>query len=170
MVGRLGLAIAALALFAAACGGESELEVYFEGVDDVTAAYADEVHALPIASTAGTLDDARAFFSGVHTSLGDALAGLAELTPPETAAEAHGELVDTITRFATLAGRTSERAGELQTADDLRLLAIDPVVGVGNFGAAEAELVVSCEGLEAVAEAEGIDVDLECGSLNPSGR
>ena len=170
MLRRLGSIIAVLALAAAACGGESEIEVYFDGLGDVTAAYAAEVQSLPLASTAGTLEDARAFFSGVRVTLETALADLAGLVPPEAAADAHDGLADTMNRFFALAEQTATRAAELQSADELRVLATDPVVGVANFGAAEAQLVDACEELQALADAEEIDVDLGCAALNPSGR
>jgi hypothetical protein len=163
VVVRIGLPALVLALVTVACGGSATpLEAYFDEVDGVTAVFADEVSDLPIAGTESTLDDVRTYFAGIHAALARAEASLVAVSAPDEAGGAHPEFVIAVRDFAVLTEKASELAEAMETREDLFDLANDPIVGVNRFNALQARTVSACRDLQAVAEAESIDVDLGC--------
>jgi len=167
MTGRFLLIALALALSAAACGDDDPLDAYYDDVAGVTTAYAAEVSELPIAATDSSLEDVRAFFSGVSDSLGRALADLEAISPPESMAQQHREFIVSMAEFAGLAERAAEGAAAMETQNDLIDMANDPEIGVTNFGALRSETIAACLLLQRTAETGGIDVDLKCRSFDP---
>ena len=92
-----------------------ELIVFtLDDVGSLTEAYAAEVDALPTASAQGTLEDARSFFVGVDAALRTARDELDAMSPPESAAAAHEDLVLSYTELAALTTQVAERAETLR--------------------------------------------------------
>ena len=155
----------ALLMAAAACGGGGgalSLEDYFQELDtnfaDVDAASEDLNEQYPERfsdpdQTRDYLDGAIPLFEG---SVGD----VRDLDPPAEAEDAHNEFLDANDEALEALDTVREGVADAETPDDIDAVVneLDPVVSAAIQRSDDA-----CFGLEAVAAANNINVDLDCG-------
>ncbi len=164
-------ALLALATVAAGCGGDDELtlEEYFQQVDvvlgqarerfDVVEGEFDEGVA-PDSTDEEALDAFRESFVKMVTVLGEGIDGMENIEPPAEAEEAHEEWLAAAALVEALTQGLLDELEEVETADDLE----DFVARVyePEFAEASERGLEACLGLQGIADANGIDVDLEC--------
>ncbi len=153
-------------LLASACGGDDEadpaLVSYFESVRDAAAQSRATMAALPVASGTGTLEDARAFFEGNNGALREQIEALRALDAPAEVDEAHDRLLERASAFLELNERIADRVGELTDVAGLAAVAQDAELGIATQRAAGERILEACKELAEIADAENVDVTLDC--------
>jgi hypothetical protein len=168
--GRRLLTVTAIALttvlVAGACGGDDEADLalvsYFASVRDSAAQFRASTANLPVASGTGTLEDARAFFEGTNGALRERFEALQALAAPAEVDEAHGRLLESVSAFLDLNERIAGRVGELTDIAGLAAVAQDPELGIATQLAAGDRVTEACRELAEIADAENVDVTLDC--------
>jgi hypothetical protein len=160
----------ALSTVAGACGGDGELtlEEYFQQVDVVlgqTGERLDVVGELvegvtPDSTDEEFLDALREWLPEMATVLGEGIDGMENIEPPAEAEEAHEEWLAASALVEAVSQDLLDELEEVETADDLE----DFVARVyePEFAEASERGLEACLGLQGIADANGIDVDLEC--------
>ena len=153
----LGIGLMGAALLIAACGGDDALSVeqYFDRFQTIAADQQAPRDTLPEPESFEEFAD---LFDRQADILDDSLDKVTDLDPPDEVKPAHGLFIETLEDFAKSA---RDLAGELEDVEDEDdffevLAAADLEIVAATFQAA-------CGGLEAIAAANSITVDLECG-------
>ncbi len=169
------LFVAALALlvagFAAACGdGDAlTLEQYFQQIDALGNDLDDELNRLN-EEFEETVEEAKteeevidAFRDFLDPQLGlfeDFVGELESIAPPSEVEDAHNELVAIQAEGLELLEDLNERAQRVESASDVEEVGAE--LEEPAFTAIADQTEQACFALEAIADANGIDVDLEC--------
>lgn len=148
--------------------GELTLEEYFQQVDvvfgqtgerfDVVGEFDEGV--TPDSTDEEVLDAFREWFPELATVLGEGIDGMENIEPPAQAEEAHEEWLAAAALVEALTQDLLDEFEEVETADDLEDFVArfdEPEFVEASEGGPEA-----CLGLQGIADANGIDVDLEC--------
>lgn len=156
-----------LAMLAAACGGGGgalSLEEYFqeldEGQNDVDQRFEDafqQEEPGPDTSEEEVAAFAHEVVETFATILGDAEGTFGDLEPPTEAEDAHDALVQAIGDT-----RTAIAAAADDLPDALSLEELETFFETSEVEAATAAIDEACSELQAIADDNGIDVDLEC--------
>ncbi len=169
------LFVAALALlvagFAAACGdGDAlTLEQYFQQIDALGNDLDDELNRLneefeetvEEAKTEEEVIDAFRDFLDPQPGLFEDFVGeLESIAPPSEVEDAHNEMVAIQAEGLQLLEDLNERAQRVESASDVEEVGAE--FDEPAFTAIADQTEQACFGLEAIADANGIDVDLEC--------
>ncbi|HLB62680.1 MAG TPA: hypothetical protein VJN50_08130 [Actinomycetota bacterium] len=163
-VARVLAAVLALAIAAPACGGIT-VEEYFAELqrfrvdfkargDELTATMQSDVQAAT--SEDAAIELLRAFFQDLSTVLGDAIDDLSSLDPPSEVKDAHDQYV------ATLEKTQDEIDGILEDFDQLTPEEIGNVFASPEFTDIQSQAQEACRSLQAVADDNAIEIDLEC--------
>jgi hypothetical protein len=148
-------------------GEELTLEAYFQDVEDIRAAFNEEIDKL--AEGLEGLDEApddeqlealRTYYDDSEAAFGQAMDDLDALNPPEEAEESHDEFVSAGRDVLEESESLSEALADVETVDEANELFEDsPEIeeASGNFEAA-------CNDLQSLATDEGVVADLGCGS------
>ena len=155
------LAVGAIAV---GCGGNGELtlEEYFQRVDVVLGQTGEQLDVVrefdervtPDSTEEDLLDAFREWFREMATVLGEGIDGMENIEPPAEAEEAHEEW---LAASALVEAVSQDLLDEVETADDLEDFVARPEFVEASERGSEA-----CLGLQGIADANGIDVDLEC--------
>lgn len=162
------IGVLAAAAFGAACkdgdGGALSLEEYFQQLDEaqneVDQRFEEAFQQLepgPDASEEDIAAFARQVVQTFSSVLGDAEGTIGGLEPPAEAEDAHNALVQAIGDAST-----AIEGVEDDIPDALSLEEVDAVLGTTEVEAATAAIDEACSDLQAIADDNGIDVDLEC--------
>jgi hypothetical protein len=157
--------VAAMLLVLAACGdddGGLSLEDYYSQLETAGAAYdeAAQVVDTGLDQTTDPLTDVKELLPAFESDLDEFVATLDGIDAPDKAAEAHAQAVDA---GKAAAAAYDEVLAGLDDIDDLTgLLTFFEGPEFAAFGEAGDRFTESCEALQAVADEEGIDVDLRC--------
>ncbi len=169
------LFVAALALlvaaFAAACGDGDELtlEQYFQRIDALGNDLDDELNRLneefeetvEEAKTEEEVIDAFRDFLDPQPGLFEDFVGeLQSIAPPSEVEDAHNEMVAIQAEGLGLLEDLNERAQRVESASDVEEVGAE--LEEPAFTAIADQTEQACFALEAIADANGIDVDLEC--------
>lgn len=163
-------ALLALGTIGVACGGdELTLEEYFQQIDVLGNDAEDEIDRLveefeEAIEGAETEEDViepfRDFFDRSAALFGDVVSELESIDPPSEVEDAHNEFVAVQAEGLELLEDLDERAQRAESASDFEELSAEldgPVfTDVSDRGEQ------ACFALEAIADENGIDVDLEC--------
>ncbi len=149
---------------AEACGGgddELTLEEYFQQVDVVLGQTEERLDELVEGVTPGLTheefeDALREWLPEMATVLGEGIDGMENIEPPAEAEEAHQEWL----AASALVEAASQDLLDKLEADDLE--GFVAIVYEPEFAEASERGSEACLGLQGVADANGIDVDLEC--------
>ncbi len=153
------LLLLALAATAAACGGDGEsvtLEQYFEQVAHFNTGVTGDLDELEadFPSAFDDVEQTQGFLDSSARVIRDRLAGLEETEPPTEVEGAHKAYVDAATG---LVESFQDYAGELASESPPEMG--DVLAGVQETGD---QLQQACVALQVIADAAGIDVDLDC--------
>jgi hypothetical protein len=161
---RVALPLVSIALTAAlvACGGGSDkpltLEQYFEKIDTLTQELRDK--ETPILDTLGTSDEVGRLKGALGLypdAVEEYLSGLQDITPPAEATEAHANAVTASEQFLETLNQAVEDTRNAATVDNF-FAAADAV----SISVSSESMTVSCAGLQQVADAQNVDIDLSC--------
>lgn len=166
------LAATALSAVIAACGGDGggmDAQAYLEALDDRLNQADDESEALfndpefvRVASSSGPLSEAdreiaRDALESVAATFDSFLADVEDLDPPEELQEEHDEL---LSAYRALDEQFSElvlgRVDDAETIDDINQAFDDLAAAAGERTSS------ACLAMQAEAEVNGVDVDLNC--------
>ena len=165
----LPLAVAALvALVAFACNGGEQLslEEYFQRVDKIgeqaslrsstrtTGPPAENASEEEIAAYA------RSSLAESSTIMRDVRDSFSELKPPSRVTKPHEQFVDALTTTAAAIDEVADGLPDALTVTELQTLGI--VLDTPELNEASAQLDAACKQLQAIADEDEIDVDLEC--------
>jgi DNA repair exonuclease SbcCD ATPase subunit len=173
------LLVAALLLvlgtIASACGGDGDgltLEEYFQRIDVLGSDLEDEIdrlgeefdEATEAAEEAETeeemIEPSRDSFNRLAALVGDFVSELESIDPPSEVEDAHNEIVAAQAEGLDLLEDLNERAQRVESASDMEEVWAELEGPV--FTAVSDRSEQACFALEAIADANGIDVDLEC--------
>ncbi len=165
-----------LSIFSIACGGESEisLEDYFQQVEAILIESDQEEAALETRFP-GAFEEGPAtadFFDAVVDLRREANARLADIDPPAEAKDAHDQLVSDTDLLLAAAEDFAERVRPAKTASELEQVFETETPA---FEAAQNRMEHSCSSLQAIADRNGIEVDLggegrDCSASTASGE
>ena len=156
----------AFGAIAAACGGDGALSIeeYFQQLDeldDEQAMRESELEAqlgdFEALEEAEALARIRDLFPQFVTSFEDFVDGLADLDPPEEAADLHEEAVSAGREVVRLFGEAADEVENAQSLDDFFSL-----FESGELNAAIERFDQACFDLQEVADENDIVVDLSC--------
>ena len=153
-----GIGLMAPALLIAACGGGDDalsVEQYFDRFQTISADQQAQRDALPEPESFEEFAD---LFDRQADILDDSLDRVKDLDPPDEVKPPHGLFIETLEAFAKSA---RDLAGELEDVEDED--EFFETLAAGDFEIVAATFQTACSGLEAVAAANSITVDLECG-------
>lgn len=142
-------------------GDTSELEDYYEQLDELENAYreagneADAAFAALAASA--PVSDAIAILDDVVATLDEFVAGLEDLDPPDEVAEAHAETVAGFTFVSEFFQDVIDNADDYPTQAEFAAVLND-----ADLMEASVSLDGACTGLQSIADANAIAVDLNC--------
>ncbi len=167
----VGALLLALSAVAGACGGDGglTLEEYFQRIDAIGADAEDEVDRLTeeyveaaeeVRTEEGLIEPFRDFFNQLATLSGDFVSELEGIDPPSEVEDAHNETVAVQTEGLELFEELNERAQRVETASDMEEVGAELEGPVFAYLADRSE--EACFALEAIADENGIDVDLDC--------
>ena len=163
------LAVAALlALVAFACSGSEELslEEYFKRVDEIgeQASLSSSTRTVePPAADASEeeiADYARASLMKSSTIMREVHDSFDELEPPSRVKKPHDQFLNALTASADAVEEVADGLPDAITAYDLQSLGI--VLDTPELNEASDQLDRACKELQAIADEDEIDVDLEC--------
>jgi len=172
MKSRLLVIPFAVMLLAGACGGGEEdltLEEYFQRIDVLGDDTDDEIDRLneefeAAAEEAETEEEVieafHDFFGPLTASFEDFVAELESIDPPSEVEDAHNEAVAVQAEGLELFEDLNERAQRVESASGMEEVVAELEGPV--FTDISDRNEQACFGLEAIADANGIDVDLEC--------
>jgi hypothetical protein len=165
----LPTAVAALlALVAFACngGGELSLEEYFQRVDKIgeQASLRSSTRTTgPPAENAGDEEIAayaRSSLAESSTIMRDVRDSFNKLKPPSRVKKPHDQFVDALDTTADAVDKVADELPDTLTVTDLRTLGV--VLDTPELNEASDQLDRACKELQAVADEDEIDVDLQC--------
>ena len=167
----VGALLLALSAMAGACGGDGQitLEEYFQRIDvlgdnfeDDTNRLADEFEeaAQEVATEEQLIEPFRAFFDRLGALTEDFVADIESIDPPSEVEDAHNEIVAAQAEGLELLEELNERAQRVVSISDMEELSAEFEGPVFTDISDRSEQ--ACFALEAIADDNGIDVDLEC--------
>ena len=170
------LLVAALLLvlgtIASACGGDGDgltLEEYFQRIDVLGSDLEDEIDRLgeefdEAAEEAETeeemIEPSRYSFNRLAALSGDFVSELESIDPPSEVEDAHNEIVAVQAEGLELLEGLNERAQRVESASDMEEVWAE--FAGPEFTDISDRNEQACFALEAIADDNGIDVDLEC--------
>jgi Xaa-Pro aminopeptidase len=168
----LAVLLLALGTVVACGGGASPPERYFQKLEDTRQALSERFTSLQDefetalasdATEAETIEAAQDYYGGNLSLLEDTVSRLEEIEPPAEiagAAQAHQEFVEAMKGFVAVFEDLSARAESAVSASELEGL----LAGAerDEFDAVSARFAQACLALQGLADANGIDADLNC--------
>ena len=173
------LLLLSVALIAAACGGDDDddgdsggssggnalsTEDYFERVEQVSQRFDTRgdaaVDELISDYAADPLDAGKAFIRSTSEIFNDFVDDLRDINPSDAIADLHGEAFDATAEQAAVFEEIADRAQDADSEEELGAL-FDELDNEENELLA-LRVEAACTGLEDVAAANSIDVDLAC--------
>ncbi len=139
-----------LAFVVASCGdGELTITEYAEQVEGLTTTMYQKLDDLDVerASEAPTVEGHQALFNGQAAALQELLDGLQAIEPPNEVAELHTVSVDIMTRLTAAEEALARRAEDIETMDEMSLLADSPELLAVD--AAREEITAFCQAMQA---------------------
>ena len=167
----VGALLLALSAVAGACGGDGglTLEEYFQRIDVLGNDLDDEIDRLgeefdEAAEKAETEEEVieafRDFMDRLAALFGDFVSELESIDPPSEVEDAHNEIVAVQAEGLELLEDLDERAQRAESVSDVEEVGAELEGPVFTDVSDRGEQ--ACFALEAIADANGIDVDLEC--------
>ena len=167
----VGALLLVLSTVAGACGGDGELtlEEYFQRMDVLGNDLEDESNrlgeefeeAIEGAETEEeVIEPFRDFFDRLAALFGDFVSEVESIDPPSEVEDAHNEIVAVQAEGLELLEDLDERAQRAESASDFEELSAELEGPVFTDVSDRSEQ--ACFALEAIADDNGIDVDLEC--------
>ena len=156
----------ALGFIVTACGGGSlSLPEYFRQVVGTSNEMDDRFAALGIEVVseeeldleAGVIEANRIFYNAALPIQRDFADALADIDPPADVEDAHKEIVDATAELVQVYQDVADRLADVGSASELDELFDEPELETASYRFAQA-----CFQLQGIADANGIDVDLEC--------
>lgn len=141
-------------------GGELTLEAYFEKLDeqaDELAARGDDMDAVFEASEEPTMEEVEAALDEFSGHVDDFVSEMNGIDPPAEVEEAHGALVSAAGAAGDAFSDVASGAGAAESVE----AAFSGEAGDAAFTAVE-EFVGACLELEGIADANNIEVSLDC--------
>jgi len=143
----------------AGSGESSALEDYFRAVEQVNLAQQRATGAGSLGSAGGGIAANLAFFDDFVPPLEAAVDSLRALEPPDEMRDLHAEYLAAKTLYLDINQQIRTRLAEAGPVFNILELANDPVLGTAAHTAAGSDLGAACRGMQAVAAANGIDID-----------
>ena len=145
-------------------GGEEELDLgqYFERLEDISDVQDARVDALREESQ-GVGDDietTRRYFAGFSDTLRQVLKDMQAMHPPAEVREAHSEQVRAAAELLALLEDFSDQLADVESTSDLR--AVLAKLDEPPLETAMERAVSACQQVQAIADENGIEVDLAC--------
>ena len=162
----IGALLVALGAIASACGGGNlSLPEYFRQVEGTSNEMDDRFAALGIEVVseeeldleAGVIEANRIFYNAALPIQRDFADALADIDPPADVEDAHKEIVDATAELVQVYQDVADRLADVGSASELDELFDEPELETASYRFAQA-----CFQLQGIADANGIDVDLEC--------
>jgi hypothetical protein len=162
--------LALVSAAAAACGGGGgalSLDEYFAELqkldqaqdqkqNDVEAQYEEKLNATEFSDQ--VIDDYTAFFEESRAAAQEFLDRMRDLDAPDEAAEAHDSALAAYDGCLEQTGKVVDQIGEAQSFDDLLALFQNE-----DVNQACDRTTTACENLQAIADENDVEVDLNCG-------
>ena len=143
-------------------GGELSLDEYFQQLEDIKETYDARGEALD--QEAETLEeDVGAFqdyFGDLRDIFDDALDDVKGLNPAAEARDAHDEFVAALTAAQVELGDFGDQIADVETVSEL--MATFAELDTPGFEATGENIEKACRDLQAIADENDIDVDLDC--------
>ncbi|MCH7577547.1 MAG: hypothetical protein IH822_07105 [Chloroflexi bacterium] len=162
VIGSFATFFLVVAVFAAACGGDDARE-YFRQLQVLSDDLDERLDALPDPSEEASEEEmitgAQGYLGGAASILEETLAELDIIDRREEVEDAHVEFVEAFLATQQLFQEFADRAPEVESRSELdELLAEfnERAVTIGD------RLFDACIALEAMAEDEGVDIELRC--------
>ena len=170
----VGALLLALSAVAGACGGsggggELTLEEYFQRIDVLGNDFEDDINRLTdefeeaaqeVRTEEQLIEPFRDFFDRLGALTEDFIADLESIDPPSEVEDAHNEIVAAQAEGLELLEELNERAQRVVSISDMEELSAEFEGPVFTDISDRSEQ--ACFALEAIADDNGIDVDLEC--------
>lgn len=157
-----GIGLVGVALLIAACGGDDNggggtlsVEQYFDRMQAIGADRQEEADAIPDPES---FDEFADLFDRQADVLSDAADEVKDLNPPSEVKEAHDLFVGALEDFEKAARDLSDELEDLDEEDDFF-----ETLEQSDFETVAATFELACTGLEAVAAANSVTANLECG-------
>ncbi len=167
----VGALLLVLSTVAGACGGDGELtlEEYFQRIDVLGNDFEDDTNRLSdefgeaaqeVTTEEELIEPFRDFFDRLGALAEDFIADLESIDPPPEVEDAHNEIVAAQAEGLELLEELNERAQLVESISDMEDLSAEFAGPVFTDVSDRSEQ--ACLGLQAIADDNGIDVDLEC--------
>jgi hypothetical protein len=167
VVAVAGALLSLAVVVAVSCGGDGvTLEEYFEELQAITDDAAERDEALDeefdalgaAASEAAALAELQELFRRLADIFGDSLSAVRAVEAPTEVADLHEEFISGLAEVAAAVDRFAGLIGDAESEAE-----VDGVIDSFQFDEPAARFERACIRMEGVAQANGIEVDLECG-------
>lgn len=145
-------------------GEELDLAEYLQQFEAIRSASKARFQTLREEAPSGVGQEVQAtrdYQDSLNSATEDLLADLKPLRPPAEARDAHDELIAALTEWLALLEGVSDRLAEIESPDELEALNTE-VEGDQSLSALEDRVVTACLQVQAIADGNGIEVDLAC--------
>ena len=159
--------LAAMAAFAAACGGSGEtltLEEYFQRLDAVDNEADERGQAIEdeFPQAFEEPKPTQEFINSLTALVRDFVDGLEQIDPPAQVEDAHNEAAAAGTDLAQVLEEAAPQLESVESASELEDVIGDVFAENSEFAAADERFTNSCVALQQIADDNDIDVDLDC--------
>ncbi len=143
----------------AGSGESSALEDYFRAVEQVNLTRQRATGASSLGSAGSTVAANLAFFDDWVPPLEAAFESLRDIEPPDEMRELHAEYVAAAAHYLDINQQIRTRLAEAGSDFNILELGPDPVLGTAAHVTAGSDIGTACRRMQAVASANGIDID-----------